>query len=366
VEHGRSRQPDLDVVRVACILLLHLYHSARMFNVNDPWHVKAPQLLPALNPPMDVLHFLRMPLLMLIAGMATLFSLRNRSLGAFALERTKRLLIPLLFGMAVIVPPQIWVERVWKGQTADGYLAFYASLFQGGWRPSWHHLWFVAYLLAFSLAALPLFALLRTRSGQDGLRRLEAFLARGANLWLLAIPVMYGRFLLRTHRETHDLWNDPKNLVFYGGLFLIGHLVARMPSVRERITALRHWHLAIAVVLLTLLEIGTKLPLYPRLTAIYAFIWASLCAALGYGRSAITRTLPLVDRAQSLAYPFYIFHQTVIVVLGWSMLRLSLGPWSFFASLTILSFLATWALCEIVARVPWMRPLFGLGSRKRA
>ncbi len=40
-------RPDLDWLRVAAILLLHLYHSARMFNVDDPWHVKAPQLLPA-------------------------------------------------------------------------------------------------------------------------------------------------------------------------------------------------------------------------------------------------------------------------------------------------------------------------------
>ena len=72
-----TRRPDIDALRVACILLLHLYHSARMFNVNDPWHVKAPVLLPVLNGPMDILHLVRMPLLMVIAGMATAFAIHR-------------------------------------------------------------------------------------------------------------------------------------------------------------------------------------------------------------------------------------------------------------------------------------------------
>ncbi len=362
------RRPDIDALRVGCILLLHLYHSARMFNGDDPWHVKAPVLLPLLNGPMDVLHMVRMPLLMLIAGLATAFALRKRSVGTFAWDRVKRLLLPLVFGMLVIVPPQIWVERIWKGQITESYWAFWPSVFQGVPYPkgntSWHHLWFVAYLFVFCMLALPLFQWLKSGSGQAWLGKAEGFLARGANLWWLAVPIMGGRFLLRNHKETNDLLHDPKNLVFYGGLFIAGHLLGRMPKVDQRLLGLRHWHLGGAVLLLTASRFGDHLPAPLAYLAFYGAIWTSLCAALGYGRALVTTSRPWLDHAQSLAYPFYIFHQTVIVVLGWWMLRLQLAPWTFFLSLTVASFLLTWLLCEGVAQVALLRPLLGMGPRK--
>ncbi len=364
-----TRRPDLDALRVGCILLLHLYHSARMFNADDPWHVKAPELLPVLNGPMDVLHMVRMPLLMLVAGLATAFALRKRSVGTFAWDRVKRLLLPLVFGMLVIVPPQIWVERVWTGAYSGSYAAWWPSVLQGVPYPkgslSWHHLWFVAYLFVFCLAALPLFAWLRKPAGQRALARGEAFLARGANLWWMAGLIFGGRFLLRNFRETNDLIHDPKNLVFYGGLFLAGHLLGRMPRVEDRLQALRRWHLGLALVLIPATFIRDHWPAPFAYIAYYGAIWASLCAALGYGKALIIRSRPWLDHAQSLAYPFYIFHQSVIVVLGWWMLRLHLAPWPFFGLLTLGSFGAAWMLCEGTARVPWLRPLLGMGPRKR-
>lgn len=363
------RRPDIDALRVGCILLLHLYHSARMFNVDDPWHVKAQVLLPVLNGPMDVLHLVRMPLLMLIAGLATAFALRKRSVGTFAWDRVKRLLLPLVFGMLVIVPPQIWVERVWKGQTTAGYWAFWPSVFQGVPYPkgntSWHHLWFVAYLFVFCMVALPLFQWLKSGSGQAWLGKAEGFLARGANLWWMALPIFGARFFLRGFPETHDLVHDPKNLAFYGGLFLMGHLLGRMPKVEARLVALRHLHLGLAVALLAALLPNGEFPFPWEHLAIYAFVAASLLAAQGYARALVTASRPWLDHAQSLAYPFYIFHQTVIVVLGWWMLRLPLGPWTFFALLTLGSFAITWLLCEGVAQVALLRPLLGMGPRKR-
>jgi len=365
-----TRRPDIDALRVGCILLLHLYHSARMFNVNDPWHVKAPRLLPVLNGPMDILHLVRMPLLMLIAGMATAFALRRRSLGGFAWDRVKRLLLPLVFGMLVIVPPQIWVEQVWKGQFFGSYWSFWPSVFHGVPYPkgnlSWHHLWFVAYLFVFCMLALPLFRWFRSTHGRTVLSRTEAFLARGANVWWLAVPIMGGRFLLRNHPETNDLVHDPKTLVFYGGLFLAGHLLGLMPRLDQRLVTLRRWHLGLALLLVPSVFFLDKLPPALSYLTFYGAIWASLCAALGYGRATITRTTPTLHHAQALAYPFYIFHQSVIIVLGWWMLRFNLSPWTFFGLLTMGSFLITWGLCEGVAQVGWLRPCLGMGPRGKS
>ncbi|MFN8012546.1 MAG: acyltransferase [Holophagaceae bacterium] len=362
-----TRRPDLDFLRVACILLLHLYHSARMFNADDPWHVKAPVLLPILNGPMDVLHLVRMPLLMLIAGTATAFALSKRGVGAFAWDRVKRLLLPLVFGMLVIVPPQIWVERGWKGEYGGSYWSFWPSVLQGVPYPkgstSWHHLWFVAYLFTFCMAALPLFAWFRRERGRAFLARVESFLARGAHHWWIAAAIFGARFLLRNHPETHDLFHDPKNLAFYGGLFLAGHLLGRLPRLGERLVALRQWNLLIALGLLAALLPPGEFSFPFEHLALYAFVWSSLCAALGYAQARVTTAKPWLACAQSRAYPFYILHQSVIVVLGWWMLRWNLGPWAFFAALTLLSFLLTLALCEAAAASSWLRPCLGMGPK---
>ena len=55
-----------------------------------------------------------MPLLFLIAGMAIWYSLSKRTASEFVVERVKRLFIPLIFGVVVIVPPQIWVREIFK------------------------------------------------------------------------------------------------------------------------------------------------------------------------------------------------------------------------------------------------------------
>ncbi|MCI0672797.1 MAG: acyltransferase family protein, partial [Myxococcaceae bacterium] len=237
-----DRRPDLDWLRVVAIVLLHLFHTGMMFNTWD-WHLKSLTPLPVLEPVMELLSLVRMPLLMLVAGIGTAFALRRRTLGSFALDRTQRLFVPLLFGMLVIVPPQIFIERLQRGTFHGSYLDFYPSVF--GFVPypagslSWHHLWFVTYLFVYCLLALPLFAWLRTPRGAAFVARADAWLARGWNVGLLFLPLLAGRLLLRNYPTTHALIDDPKTLVYFGQLFLIGHLLGHCRRVWEHLVARR-------------------------------------------------------------------------------------------------------------------------------
>lgn len=365
---AQNRRVDLDWLRVVCILGVHLFHVGMFFNSWE-WHVKSPSPLPSLEIPMEVMHMVRMPLLMLIAGAATALALERRNLGAFAVERVKRLLWPLVFAIFLVVPPQIYAERVWRGQFHGSYAAFWPSVLDFVSYPkgsfSWHHLWFVAYLFTFCLLALPLFAWFRGERGRAFLARAERFLARGANLWWLALGIFGGRFLLRDFPETHDLVRDPKTLVFFGGLFLAGHLLGRMPALEARLVELRRAHTVLFCVLLPLALVNDALPMPLGHLAYYGAIWAFLCAALGHARHRLRKEMPWLRHAQSLAYPFYILHQTVIVVLGWRLLPLGWGPWAMLGVLLPGSFLVTWGLCEGVARVAWLRPCLGMGPIPR-
>ncbi|WP_115555900.1 acyltransferase family protein [Xanthomonas campestris] len=99
-----QRRHDLDWLRVIAFGLLLLYHVG-MYYVTWDWHVKSPTTQLMLEPVMLLSSPWRMSLLLLISGVATAFMLRSRPEGLLY-RRSRQLLLPLLFGMAVIVPPQ--------------------------------------------------------------------------------------------------------------------------------------------------------------------------------------------------------------------------------------------------------------------
>jgi peptidoglycan/LPS O-acetylase OafA/YrhL len=364
-----QRRPELDWLRVVAIAILHVFHVGMIFN-RWYFHLKNPEPLPVIEEPMAFLHAVRMPLLMVISGIATAIALERRTVAGFAADRLKRLLIPLVFGMLVIVPPQIYVERVTTGGYPGSYLAFYPSVFQ--LRPfpagnlSWHHLWFVAYLLVYCLAALPLFAGLATAPGRRWLAWLDHVWARG---WIAVVfvPLALERIALRDYPETHALVHDPDTLAYYALLFAFGHLIGRSTAVWDHLVARRWRYLSATCALLAVMLPPNEYPVPFEQIGAQATVWCVLLTALGWTRWYFQRPCVRVpswlDHAQRLSYPFYILHQTVIVVIGWAWMRVPLGPWPRFGAVLVTSFAITWVLCELVARTP-LRPLFGLAPRR--
>ncbi len=375
-ERAPGRYADIDFVRVMAILLLHLFHTGMMFNP-WPWHMKNGELLSSLVIPWEVLHAFRMPLLMVVAGAGTAWALGRRSLGSFARERSLRLLLPLFVGIFVLVPPQIYIERSLQGVCHPTYLdslpdaafqgsfwEFYPSVFRMVSYPagntSWHHLWFVAYLFTYCILALPLFAWLRRPSGLRALALAEAWLAKGVRLYLLFIPLFLAQVLLRRFPQTGDLLHDARILTYFGLLFLLGHLLARCPALMDRAVSLRGTSLGLGLLLLAGLLPTGDFPFPFEHLAVYGCVWLMILAILGYARKHITQRRPWLAYAQELAYPFYILHQTVIVLVGYRLLNLPVGPWTKFGLVLGLSFGLTLGLCEVVRRIPFLRPLLGL------
>lgn len=144
------RRYDLDWLRVIVFVLLIFYHVGMFFVAPDwGWHIKNNITYEWIKYPMLFLNQWRLPILFIISGMGTSYALSRRTAWEFAAERTKKLLLPLIFGMLVIVPPQVYVEKISKGSIQGSYFEFWPSQAFIGEYPvgnlSWHHLWRIYY-----------------------------------------------------------------------------------------------------------------------------------------------------------------------------------------------------------------------------
>ncbi|MBI5257221.1 MAG: acyltransferase family protein [Burkholderiales bacterium] len=367
-----TRKFDLDWLRIIAIGLLIAYHVG-MYYVHWDWHLKSPQAGPAAEPWMRMLSPWRMDLLFLVSGAATAFMWRGTAAPAARLgERARRLLLPLLFGMAVIVPPQSWLEARQAHGYGGDYLAFLRLYFSGhpGFcrangaclvLPTWNHLWYLPYLLAYTAALW-----LALRAWPRLLERLAALGSRalggaGLLLWPVLWLALARQWLAPRFPVTHALVDDWLMHAQYGTMFLFGAVLARAPALARRAEAWRHAALALALasgVTLLLVDEGTALLL--RRLLFCTIKWCAVLAALGYARRHLNLDHPARRYLGEAVFPVYLLHQSVIIVLAAALAPLGLAAVVEAPLLMVATLALSLAAHEGLRRVRWLRPLFGL------
>ena len=155
-----TRRYDLDWLRVIAFGLLILYHTG-MFYVTWDWHVKSVHAGPGIEWLMRLVNPWRLALLFVISGVALRFLAdKTGSAARLARERTVRLGLPILFGMAVVVAPQSWLQLTESGEFHGSFLKFWPQYLDPASHfsiitPTWNHLWYVVYLLVYTLLLAP-------------------------------------------------------------------------------------------------------------------------------------------------------------------------------------------------------------------
>lgn len=388
-----QRRHDLDWVRVCAFGLLVLYHVG-MYYVSWDWHVKSPDAGTALEPFMLLSGPWRLSLLFLVSGVATAFLLGKAQQTArtgkvrFLGPRSWRLLLPLVFGMLVVVPPQAYYELLesrYPGGYHDGYLAFWGRYLAADGTfcdddgclilPTWNHLWFVAYLWVYTVA---LWLLWKT------MPRLLQAASEPVSRWLAGIglllwPVLFlgtARVaLIGVFESTHALVDDWYNHVQYFGVFLLGFLIARSDSVWAAMQRFRWVALALwlgswwAIVAYFGHFVDVEPPQWLRLlmrTAWGLNQWCAIVAILGFVRRFAPGDGPVLRYLSQAVFPVYILHQTLIVVLAHHFKTFGLPPRVEGPLLIVLTLVLCFAGYELVRRIGWLRPLFGLKTWQSA
>lgn len=394
-----TRRHDLDWIRVGAFLLLILYHVG-MFYVPWDWHVNSPHPVEALEPVMQLTNPWRLTLLFLVSGAATRFLFERfaaQGKGAsrrFAGSRLQRLLPPLLFAMFVIVPPQSYYEVVEAARglgvadpahspwLADFWLKYVTA--SGGWcdadgcltTPTWNHMWFVAYLLVYSLILAMLLPVLRRV-----LAAVQSWLEKGLKGWgLLLWPVVWLALirwsLAPVFPITHALTDDWYNHALSFSAFLFGFVSVRSEVLKAGYERLRRPALMLALlawagwaIYAWAYRADDAVPpeaLRAGMRLVYALDqWAFIVAILGYGARYLNRGGPVLRYLTVGVFPFYIVHQTIIVVVAHNLSTLGL-PQLLEAGIVIgATFAGCFVAYEVARRAGWLGLLLGVQPMSR-
>jgi peptidoglycan/LPS O-acetylase OafA/YrhL len=369
------RLPPLHWLRVLAVLLLFPFHTLRVFNADDPWYVKAHTLSMVVTYLLDFISVWHMQLLFLLAGCSTFFALKKRGNGQYARERLKRLGVPLVFGMFVLIPPQTWygarfnsgyTGSFWTYITSGDFLKWNVhdgGDYYGGWGIG--QLWFILVLLLVCLIVLPLFAWGRGERGGAFLRGVSRRLAHPA--WWL--PVAFVIFLF-------EGLPDPSGLKvwYYLLFFVLGYLVVCDPAFMDAAERFRLPALALGLPLAAFWSLSQNYrdslpdPSWPLAGLVILGMlatWLMLVGLLGYGRRHLDRTSPSLTYLAEGSYPVYILHQTVIVVFAFYIVGWAIAEPAQWVLLLALSVAVTFGLYEGVRRWSVSRFLFGMRPKKR-
>ncbi len=359
------------------VLLLFPFHVSRVFNTDDPFYVKAAHLSGPLSDALNFISVWHMPLLFVLAGASTFFALGKRSAREYLRERRTRLLIPFLFGIFVLIPPQTW----YGGRFNSGYAQSFWHYLVSGDFLKWNikdggdyyggfgigHLWFIIVLFLVAIVALPLLSWGRTERGGALLRSFSRRLGHPAGWALAAVLLVIGGAL-----------PDPSGLkpFYYLVFFVLGYLVVCDGEFIRRAERYRLSALAGGVALsvwwvLSGARLHDSLPGFSVQAGLLSFLgtlaaWMVIVGLLGYGKRYLDRMSPALAYLAEASYPVYILHQTIIVIAAVFIVRLAAAEPLQWLTLLVTSVVVTFALYEAVRRVSVTRFLFGMRPARKA
>lgn len=386
-----ARRYDIDWLRVAATYLLLLFHGAMVFNPAPFYHIRNDEVSFFFLILCGFISLWHMPLFFLLAGWSAYSSLSLRGTAGFLKERFFRLFVPLVTGCVLLMPSIKYLELS-SGFDAnytglyvspelqasfqqvipsglpearpftECFLEFLPTFYTDLARFTWAHLWFVAYLLTFTVIYLPLFRWLAS-SGWRFQNRPRSWV-----VYIPILPLAVIQVFLRPHWPgLQNLVDDWANFAYYTTFLCAGFLLARFPGFesvlhRERTRALG---IALASTLILLLGVlgGFDSPsILLANTAIAG--WCFVVAFLGWARAKLAFSTPTLRYLTESAFPVYLLHQSAIVVPGYFLIQLPLGPWSKFLLVLSVSTALTVGAYHFLVR-PFAVPRFLCGMKAR-
>ena len=373
-----QRLYEIDWLRSLAFILLFLYHIG-MFYVSDwGWHVKSAYQSTTLQYIMLVINPWRMPLIFFISGFTlALLEYKISSLQLIKL-RFLRVFVPLVFASNIVILPQPYFEAVQNHDYTGGFWNFAYEYFNYNTQLlpqmhhssiglfTWNHLWYLAYLWFYTLVFIfirPILKLAISQLEAKQLAPLSCFLTLAFALTLIEV------FLEPIFPRTHGLFDDWYNHSRYFLLLIVGYSVAKLPYLYTSIISYHRMWLLIILPMILISLVIKKAPfieistVYEKLIATSILVSGALCclfAVVSLSGKFLNKPSSLLSYLNNAVLPWYILHQTVIIIVAMQLAQLKLGGAVEAALLILITFIVCAVLYETIKRFNVSRFLFGM------
>jgi glucan biosynthesis protein C len=365
------------------MLGVFFFHCARFFG-GGTWHLNNAEQSNIALVFIGWLDMWSMPLFFLLSGIGAWYSLQSRTNGQYVRERVKRLLVPLYtVGLFVLLPPQFYFDQFSNaGFTGTFWESlplyfrrvghFYTSS-PGGLLPIPFagHLWFLEYLFLISLLALPLLRYLHSTQALSVIDKLAWWCSQRGGIFLFMVPVILIRIALRSVFWGEHTWADFFEFMVF---FLFGYIIPANTQFTESIKKYGwvclifglagFWGQGIFVLGLRYKYPGGEqfsLPFVLFEIVMSIGRWSWVVFVLSAGARYLNFNTKLLSHANEAVLPFYIFHQTIILCVGWFIIPLNMGILPKFLIISVISFASIMVLYELlVRRFNMVRFCFGM------
>jgi len=292
----------------------------------------------------------------------------------FIRERLSRLGVPFIFGVLVLAPPQVYVERLTTGKFTGSFPAFIPHYFEGfyafGGNFAWMglHLWYLGMLLVFSVMMLPLFRFLKSPGASNFNKGMSVFMEKAGSIYLFFIPIVVAEMLVNLQPKGIGIrdfggWSPLSYLVF----FVVGYMTASVNSFADSAARMK--------LISSGLALAATITGYVFLTcggsdrsALFSIIrsfnsWCWLCAIIGFGKTFLDFSNNFLNHANEAVLPFYVLHQTIIVITAYFLINLDIEILLKYLILILTSFVVIIMIYELLIRkIGILRLLFGMKS----
>jgi hypothetical protein len=186
-------------------------------------------------------------------------------------------------------------------------------------------------------------------------------------LWI--IPLYLWEALLEPFfPTTHALIGDWFSLINFGTLFVYGFLLISCGDVFwQHVIRFRRRNVLLGIgsfaALLIIWQFEDGFWRHFTEAALKVFnLWTWIFVLFGYAAVYLNRPSRILRYCNRAVYPFYILHQTIILLIAYHLMNLDWGFWPKFMILTLGTFGGSWAVYQLII-LP-LRPLHALFGLK--
>ena len=295
---------------------------------------------------MAMINVWRIPLLFFVSGMGVCFAIKRRSWKQLLIERTKRILVPFIFGICCIVPLHVLIWQNYYNQDLV-------------YDPNQGHLWFLKNIFLYVLILSPVFFLLKKYKDSKFSAVVKRIFSSPLSVLLIMVftvsealivqPEMYTLYAMTTHGFVLGL------IAFFFGFLFVHSGETFWPMVLKY-----RW---LFLMNAASMYVGRLVYFGLDATNVYLSIESALWifAIFGMGYKYLNKPSKLLSHLSEGAYPIYIVHMIFIYLGSIIIVPLQMSPLVKFILLSVFT-LATSYLCYnfVLRRINWIRPLFGL------